>query len=110
VSADTLTNMLKLMCIPTSMYDGVVRTSDGYYTAHIKGDVGYNAFLGKPGPRHGGPGRKWMLDTWNGLSLDEKRAVVYLSAHPGDGSPIRLKDDFGVPVEDARSLSGALPG
>ncbi len=90
--------LLKLMCVPTSRFDAVCRTSDGFYLARPIGSVGYDAFLGQPKPPHDGPGRDLMLDTWNALSDAERRQVASLAANPGDGSPIRLAEDFGVPV------------
>ena len=88
--------MLKLMCLPSS-FDGVCRTSDGFYLARVRGDPGYNHFLGKPSPPHPGAGYNWMLATWNDLSLDEKINVLELAANPLDGLPILLHKDFGVP-------------
>ena len=92
-------NLLRLMNLPPSRFDGVVRTSDGFYLAQVKGDIGYNAFLGKPSEPHDGPGRDAMLEVWNGLDEQEKVEVLALAARPGDGSPILLERDFGVPVE-----------
>ena len=95
---DTHTTLLRLMNLPPSKFAGVVRTVDGHYIAQLHGDVGYNAFLGKPSPPHPGPGRDLMLKVWNGLTQDEKQAVLVLAARPIDGSPIPLETDFGVPV------------
>ena len=89
--------LLKLMNLPTSQYISVCRTSDGYYLAQRRGDLGYNAFLGKPTPPHDGPGRDFMLQTWASLSPAERVAVWHLARHPLDGLPIRLAEDFGVP-------------
>jgi hypothetical protein len=98
---DTTTkNLLNLMSLPTSNFDGVICTSDGHYIARVKGDTGYNGFLGQPSPPHAGPGRDHMLETWRGMTPEERKAVLALAAHPIDGSPIRLAEDFGVPVED----------
>jgi len=94
-------NLLRLMNLPASRFEGVVRTSDGFYLAQVKGDVGYNAFLGKPSAPHDGPGRDAMLEVWNGLDEQEKVEVLALAARPGDGSPILLERDFGVPVREA---------
>ena len=89
-------DMMRLMSIPTSTYDAVCRTGDGYYLARPVGSVGYDAFLGKPSPLHDGPGREWMLATWEGLSQDQRVAVYALAANPLDGLPILLSE-FGVP-------------
>ena len=94
----TQQTLLKLMCIPTSIYDGVCRTSDGCYLGRVKGGVGYDAFLGKPGPLHPGPGRNLMLRTWGELDEAQRKAVLALAAAPGDGCAIPLARDFGVPV------------
>ena len=92
--------LLRLMCLPPSRFSGVCRTSDGFYLAQVKGDIGYNHFLGKPSAPHSGPGRDAMLATWVKLSKKEQRAVLFLAAHPIDGSPIRLAQDFGVPIDE----------
>ena len=92
--------LLKLMCLPTSRFDGVCRTSDGHYIAQVKGDIGYNHFLGKPSPPHPGPGRDGMLMTWTKLSKQERQAVLFLATYPIDGLPIRLAEDFGVPIDE----------
>mgnify|MGYP001583711959 CR=1 FL=1 len=92
--------LLNLMCLPTSRFDGVCRTSDGFYVAQTKGDIGYNHFLGKPSLPHPGPGRDKMLTTWAKLSKEERQAVLSLAAHPIDGLPIRLAQDFGVPIDE----------
>ena len=91
--------LLSLMCLSPSRVDGVCRTADGFYIAQIKGDIGYNYFLGKPSPPHPGVGRDMMLATWAELSKGERIAVLYLATHPVDGLPIRLAEDFGVPID-----------
>ena len=95
----TRENLLRLMCLPLSRFEGVVRTSDGYYLAQVKGDLGYNAFLGKPHAPHPGAGMDFMLKAWKGLTTTERIAVLALAHNPGDGLPICLARDFGVPVE-----------
>ena len=93
--------LLRLMSIGPSLgIVAVVRTSDGFYLGQQEGDLGYNAFIGRPPPPHPGPGRDMMLETWAGLTADEKRAVLMLAYSPVDGSPIPLAADFGVPVDD----------
>jgi len=92
-------NLLRLMNLPASRFEGVIRTSDGFYLARVKGDIGYNAFLGKPSAPHDGLGRDAMLEVWNGLDEQERVKVLALAARPGDGSPILLEKDFGVPVK-----------
>ena len=88
--------MLRLMSLPRH-FVGVTRTSDGFYIAQVEGDVGYNAFLGKPQPVHAGPGLDNALRIWAGLSDEERKAVHAVAASPMDGSPIPLTDDFGIP-------------
>ena len=68
----TRENLLRLMCLPLSRFEGVVRTSDGYYLAQYKGDIGYNAFLGKPHAPHLGTGRDSILEAWRGLTQQER--------------------------------------
>ena len=97
---DTRETLLRLMNLPPSRFSGVVRTSDGHYIASVHGDVGYNAFLGRPSPPHPGPGRDAMLAVWDGLSQEEREAVYCLAANPVDGEPIDLHGHFGVPELD----------
>lgn len=97
---DTNRTLLKLMNLPPGRFAGVCRTTDGHYIAQIHGDVGYNAFLGRPAPPHDGPGRDSMLATWHSLTPRDKAAVISLAANPIDGEPIDLAADFGVPVEE----------
>lgn len=93
--------LLKLMNLPPSMYDGVCKTSDGFYMGKGVGDIGYNTFLGRPAPPHAGPGRNHTLAVWSQLSSSERQAVLVLAAKPPDGSPIDLHADFGVPTINA---------
>lgn len=91
--------MLRLMNLPPSMrFVGVCRTSDGMYLAQVEGDLGYNAFIGKPAPPHPGPGRNMMMKVWEGLTQEERKAVYAQAAHPVDGWPIGLHEEFGVPL------------
>ena len=96
----TQDTLLSLMNLPPSRFSGVCRTADGYYMASAHGDVGYNHFLGKPSPPHDGPGRDLMLKVWHELTETERLVVVHLANHPIDGTPIRLAEDFGVPVKE----------
>ena len=93
----TRNNLLALMNLPSETIDRVCRTSDGYYMAQLRGDIGYNHFLGQPNPPHEGPGRDAMLKVWASLALPERKDVLALAQNPGDGSPILLHEDFGVP-------------
>lgn len=95
---NTQETLLRLMNLPPSRFAGVVRTGDGYYLAQVVGDLGYNAFLGKPNPPHNGPGRNLMLSVWSSLTDKEKRAVYALAKNPLDGQSILLHEDFGVPL------------
>ena len=87
--------LLKLMCIPTSTFQDVVKTSDGYYLGMAHGDIGYNAFLGQPRRPHEGPGRDSMLRVWTGLTRDERLGVLMLAQAKG----VDLHGEFGVPRE-----------
>jgi hypothetical protein len=92
--------ILALMNLQAKRLDAVCRTSDGYYMGQAAGDIGYNAFLGRPEPVHDGPGRQAMLKVWAGLSDDEREAVLRLADNPPNGAPLLLVADFGVPVEE----------
>jgi hypothetical protein len=94
----TQENLLRLMNLPIGTFAGVCRTADGYYLARKHGDLGYNAFLGRPAAPHAGPGREHTLHVWHSLSPVEQIAVIQLAANPVDGAPILLEQDFGVPV------------
>ena len=78
--------------------EAVCRTSDGFYMGQVKGDVGYNVFIGRPSAPHPGPGRDLMLERWATLDALERLAVIALAVRPLDGSPIPLERDFGIPV------------
>ena len=91
--------MLRLMNLPASRFEGVVRTADGMYIGQVVGDVGYNAFLGKPAPVHDGPGRDNTLRIWDALTAEEQAQVRAVAACPSDGQPIPLAD-FGVPNDN----------
>lgn len=88
--------LLRLMNL--SQFEGVMRTSDGFYIAQIPGDIGYNFFLGRPAPVHEGPGLRNTLKIWASLTEDERKAVRRLAANPVVGSPIPLSE-FGIPEE-----------
>ena len=93
----TWNNLLALMNLPSKEIARVCRTGDGYYLAQMRGDLGYNHFLGQPNPPHEGPGRDAMLKVWASLGLQERMDVLALAQNPGDGSSILLHEDFGVP-------------
>ena len=65
----------------------------------VAGDIGYNIFIGKPAKPHPGPGRDLTLAIWNSLSEQERKQVLTLAAHPPDGSPIPLAQEFGLPMK-----------
>lgn len=92
--------LLRLMSL--GQFQAVCRTSDGYYMAQVPGDLGYNAFLGRPAPVHDGLGHRQMLQVWAALSTDEQVAVWRLAQNPLDGSPIPLDSDFGVPRPEGK--------
>ena len=92
---DAQRNLLRVMNLP-ARFVGVVRTSDGHYLAQEEGDLGYNAFLGRPAPIHDGPGLTNTLRIWAGLTEEEQEAVRAAAAYPVDGVPIPLAD-FGIP-------------
>lgn len=97
---DTNKVLLTLMNLPPGRFAAVCRTTDGHYIARVHGDIGYNAFLGRPSLVHEGPGRHATLMLWNELSPAERAAVLALAASPPDGEPIDLAGDFGVPMEE----------
>src|SRR3990167_5095972 len=103
VIADTATpgmaNLMRLMNLgghPANL-EAVCRTSDGFYMGREAGDIGYNVFIGKPSAPHAGPGQDMMLTHWKSLDRTAQIAVIALAIRPGDGSPIPLERDFGVP-------------
>ena len=57
----------------------VIRTSDGCYLGMAAGDIGYNAFLGKPASIHPGPGLENATEKWNALSKSEQLLVAQLA-------------------------------
>jgi hypothetical protein len=93
-------NLLKVMAIPTSRYDGVCRTSDGFYMGRERGDIGYNAFLGSPSLRCEGPGYEFRIKAWERLSEEEKTGVRWIAAHPEDGEPIPLEEFIGESISE----------
>ncbi len=93
---DAMETLVRLLNLPYRSIDSVVRTSDGFYIGHVRGDIGYNAFYGKPASPHPGPGRMHMLDVWRGLTPEEQSAVIAVAANPPDGTPIPLTKEFGL--------------
>lgn len=79
---------------PTGIVD-VCLTVDGFYIGMMPGDIGYNAFIGKPS-HHEGPGMDHSRKVWNGLSEDEQRALLHRCRDPLDGAPIPLHRFLGV--------------
>ena len=89
----TKDHLLRLMSLPLSRFSDVTRSSDGYYLAAVHGDLGFNAFLGRPSPVHPGPGYDAMLKHWTSMLPGERVAVKALAVAMG----IPLCKDFGVP-------------
>ena len=95
--------------------DGTIalcRTVDGCYLAQRAGDVGYNVFIGRPSAPHPGPGRDRMLETWRRMTPAERLSVVALARaggnRCGDGTPIDLAREFGVPVQELAAAGGSF--
>lgn len=88
-----MTNLLRLMCIPSHI-EAVCKTSDGFYLGQVKGDIGFNAFLGKPKEPHLGIGRERMMGVWDSLSSNEREEVLVQA----QGLGIDLEGEFGVLV------------
>lgn len=85
---NTLDNLMKLMCFTSAMREGIVdviKTSDGFYVAMDKGDIGFNRFIGKPSKPHKGPGlapmryykaeQKYYEDNYPAERCDKKVAI-----------------------------------
>jgi len=101
-STELLLDLLNLTCLNI---DDVVRTSDGFYIGQVKGDIGFNAFIGAPAPVHSGPGKDRTLAVWSGFTSAEKQAVVRRAGNPQDGAPIPL-EDFGLTVSNVLKERG----
>lgn len=101
VKGSAMGNLMRLMCLGGAPYEleAVCRTSDGCYLGQVAGDVGYNAFLGRPKHIDNAQPetRQMVLGIWEGLDEQARLAVKALARRPGDGSPIPL-DDF-LPAE-----------
>ena len=102
VRSTTMGQLMRLMGLGGAPYtlEAVCKTSDGMYLGQLVGDVGYNAFIGQPAKPHAGPGLDLTRKVWGELDTADKRAVLALAARPGDGAPIDLAVEFGVPVGD----------
>lgn len=66
--------LIAVLNLPSSLA-AVCRTSDGYYIARAKGDIGFNQFLGAYAP-HPGPGRDRSRQTFRAFTWGQKRAAV----------------------------------
>ena len=73
----------------------LVKTSDGHYLGMAKGDIGFNAYIGKPQAPHAGPGLTRSLRIWKGLTEDQKDDVVDAARIRG----IDLEQEFGIDLE-----------
>lgn len=89
---ELLINLLNLR--PAGVVD-VVLTTDGHFIGKAPGDVGYNAFLGKP-KNAPGPGQDRTRELWKTLSDAERAGVRNRADNPPDGEPINL-ELFGIP-------------
>ncbi len=93
-ATELLLNLLNLR--PAGVVD-VVLTTDGHFIGKTCGDIGYNAFLGKPSGAPG-PGMDRTREVWETFSDSERAAVIHRAANPPDGSPIDLAL-FGIEPE-----------
>ena len=66
--------------------EAVCKTADGMYLGQVAGDLGYNAFIGRPAAPHVGPGLDLVQRVWQGYSRDEQARVVALARLMPDGS------------------------
>ena len=81
-----LRNLLKIMCLPASMFVNFTVDSTGNVLAQEIGDIGFNAFMGKPNPQ--GPGIEWAWNRFRELSMPERRQVIKLACAKG----VNLRD------------------
>ena len=88
---DNLTNLINLGHFG---FVDIAKTSDGFYLGMEPGDIGFNAFIGKPHPVHAGPGLNRTLQVWNDFTDTEKTQVLGLAILKG----IDLENEFGVPL------------
>ncbi len=96
VKGTTKGNLMRLMCLggaPVEL-ENITRTSDGFYIGREPGDVGYNAFIGRPQHIDNAQDstREIVRTFWDSLSETERLQVQALAARPADGSPIPLND------------------
>ena len=89
-----LINLLNLR--PAGVVD-VVLTTDGHFVGQNAGEVGYNAFIGRPSGQPG-PGMDRSREVWQTFSDVERAAVRYRADNPPDGEPIPL-ELFGIEPE-----------
>lgn len=67
-------NLIRLINLPRNINEITV-TSDGHYLGQIEGDLGYNAFFGKPS-FHKGPGRDMSIKTWKSFTFNQRKEVI----------------------------------
>jgi hypothetical protein len=65
-----------------------MRTSDGHYLAMPVGDIGFNAFLGRPNPRPQPATTRLAWLAFRVLTMAERRAFVRLARSRN----VRLRD------------------
>ena len=88
--------------------ESITLTSDGMYLGQVSGDMGYNAFLGRPNSNPLPETRELLQGHWNGLSAPEQDAVA-----PGRRGCVRpaveVRGDDGVngQIEMAASFDAA---
>lgn len=87
--------LLQVMNLPASRFTDVCKTSDGFYLGRIPGGLGYDVFIGRPGPVHPGPGLDNTRRVWELLTPAQRKKVRNRANHPTDGTPISLRD-FGI--------------
>jgi len=64
----------------------VMRTGDGFYIGRQLGDIGFNAFLGRPSPGPFGVSESWRK--FRKLSFSDRREVVRFAR----AANVRLRD------------------
>lgn len=79
----TLENLMSIISLPSRLYQNFTITSDGYYLGMEHGDIGFNAFLGKPNGNLQPTTIRRSYEKFRLLSLTEKKSVVLLARGKG---------------------------
>lgn len=90
----TAQQLLKVMNLDMFGFVNVVKSSDGFYLGQEEGDIGFNAFIGKPAPVHSGPGLERALSAWKTYSETDQQLVTALAL----SKSIDLTGEFGIPA------------